>query len=206
MTTPTLQELIVLASKSDLEDKDKLAGLLCHIRDNAPAEDCDELRFMLAERLEDFNLLSESVSVLDSMSDWPGDRVSALARIAEHYFKKDCLEEARSCLGKATGLADSCDPTWLRAESFLAIAKAYRAIGMPSTEKKLLTKAVRLARAGEGYDGPQDSFDASGVLKEIAQYFSSTSRGKEGRAIAKRIKNFHKRRRALKWIREHGSG
>jgi len=203
VNTSALRESLRLSSRSELASANGLAAILRRIDAECPSDDRDELRFLLAERLEDFDLLPESSDMLESMSGWAADKASGLARIAEKQFRQGQVASAEACLGKALKAAESCETSWQQAESFLAISRAYWTGGRLDEEYEMMTRAAHVAREGEKKDGPQDSIDASSVLKEIAQLLCSRGRRKEAIATAKRIKNPIQRRLAVKRVRRH---
>jgi hypothetical protein len=106
----------------------------------------------------------------------------------------------------AEAFALSVDGEWQRAESLTQVARAVASAGRLEEARRIWGVAITVAQEGERSPRPQDSYDSSSVLWEIAEDMALAGDMENARTIAANIKNEHKKQRALENLADIARG
>lgn len=118
------------------------------------------------------------------------EKSQALREIAEYLAAVGHLEKAFSVFAEAekAAVADGL-AEWQKAELLHGIAKSLRRANAVFRADEVWAKAVSTAQNGENSSNPQDSYDSSSVLAELAEYFAAHENFERALGIAQKIKN-----------------
>ncbi len=129
------------------------------------------------------------------------EKSQALREVADYLAAVGHLEKAFSIFAEAekSAVAESL-AEWQKAELLHQVAKSLRRTKAFFKADEVWEKAVAAAQKGEQSASSQDSYDASGVLAEIAENFAAQERLEKALSIAQKIDDIAKKERVLQKI------
>ena len=192
--------------KADLIDSKKLVAIKQAI---LAIEDIDDRYFCLYAlvlRLLEEDLWEKAEEFTRLMENWPIEQSWFLGDIAAQARRAGNLESSHILFMDAIELSRKNGRAWQRAESMLRIATHYIEIGDRKIALELLLEAVEIARNGqiESLDNndPQDTFDSSGVLREVVETIAAIGEIDQAKQIAQSILINSRREAAFAKIQE----
>lgn len=192
--------------KADLIDSKKLLAIKQAI---LAIEDIDDRYFCLYAlvlRLLEEDLWEKAEEFTRLMENWPIEQSWFLGDIAAQARRAGNLESSHVLFMDAIELSRKNGRAWQRAESMLRIATHYIEIGDRKIALELLLEAAEIARNGqkESLDNndPQDTFDSSGVLREVVETIAAIGEIDQAKQIAQSILINSRREAAFAKIQE----
>ena len=129
------------------------------------------------------------------------EKSQAFQEVAGYLASIGHLEKAFSIFAEAEKASTAGSlAEWQKAELLHNIAKSLRRTKAVFKADEVWEKAITAAQKGEESPSSQDSYDSSGVLAEIAEYFATEERIEEALSVAQKIKNIGKKEKVRRQI------
>jgi tetratricopeptide (TPR) repeat protein len=129
------------------------------------------------------------------------EKSQALQEVADYLASIGHLAKAFSIFAEAEKASTAGSlAEWQKAELLHNIAKSLRRTKAVFKADEVWEKAITAAQKGEESPSSQDSYDSSGVLAEIAEYFATEERIEEALSVAQKIKNIGKKEKVRRQI------
>jgi thioredoxin-like negative regulator of GroEL len=195
--------------KDDLSNPEKLLIIKQNI---LSVDDVDARNFLLYDlvsRLLEEKLWHKAEIFTRLMETWELERSWFLGDIAAQIWQDGNTEQAHALFAEAIKLVHKNGRDWQSAEALLRIANHYVELGERNIATAILLESAEIAQRGEkeslAINNPQDAYDSSGVLREVAETLASFGEIDKAMQIAQTIIIDSRREAALDKIKKHAS-